>query len=259
MNKSPRVLYLDIETSPIVGMTWQAYEANLNYIISPTKIISVGHKWTDEKRTTVRALPDFKGYKANKLDDLALCEHLWVLLDEADVVIAHNGDGFDIKKANARFIANEMTAPSTYKTVDTLKVAKKYFYFDKNNLDELGKLLDEGQKMNTGGFELWLKCMAGDMIAWKLMKQYNSQDVDLLEKVYLRLRPYIENHPNLNMVVEGAGGKDKVPHCPACRSTNLQKRGFTITHTGHKQRYQCTDCGSWSSGSFVRAKGEVLR
>lgn len=255
---TPNVLFLDIETSPILGYTWRAYDDNVLKILEPSRVICVAWKWTGEDVVTCQALPDYKGYRPGSLDDKRLVKDVWDALDQADVIVAHNGDSFDIKKLNARFIVNGLTAPSTYKTVDTCKVAKKYFRFDKNNLDELGKLFGEGEKINTGGFDLWAKCMDGDPEAWERMKAYNIQDVLLLEKVYLRLRPFIEKHPNLNVIVNPDGTTD-IAKCPVCLSVNLQRRGFATTQTGSKQRYQCKDCGSWSSGPFVRAKGNVLR
>ena len=81
--------------------------------------------------------------------------------------------------------------------------------------------------------------MNKDPAAWKVMEKYNKQDVLLLEKVYQRLLPWIgKAHPNRNLY-DGKG-------CSVCGSHKLQKRGFAYTVTGTFQRYQCTDCGSWS-------------
>jgi hypothetical protein len=68
--------------------------------------------------------------------------------------------------------------------------------------------------------------------------------------VYLRLRPFMNNHPNLNVI---ANPNDPHAHCPACLGNDLQKRGFVITRTGRKQRFQCNDCGVWSSGPYEKA------
>ena len=43
--------------------------------------------------------------------------------------------------------------------------------------------------MENEGHELWLKCMAGNANAWKVMKRYNIQDVRVTEKLYDKLRP----------------------------------------------------------------------
>lgn len=249
----PNVVLLDVETSPILGYAWQMYDTNILGVVEPVKVICCAWKQLGAKNVSIRALPDYSDYKGGIVDDRQLVTDLWHVLDKADVVIAHNGDSFDIKVLNARFIANGLNAPSDYKSIDTLKVAKKYFKFNNNTLNELGQYLKEGKKAPTGGFETWTKCMAGDTVAWDRMKKYNVQDVDLLERVYLRLRPFIANHPNLNLI---SPLRVKVSEfaCTTCQSLNTMKRGFSLTKVGRYQRYQCSDCGSWSSGPYEKAK-----
>lgn len=247
----PRIALIDIETSPILGYAWQMYETNILGVVRPVNVLCMGWKWLGEKKVNIRAQFDYPGYKGGIVDDKALVTDLWKVLDEADVVIAHNGDSFDIKILNARFVANGLNAPSDYKSVDTLKVAKKYFKFNNNSLNELGQYLKEGKKAPTGGFETWTKCMDGDPVAWDRMKKYNVQDVELLERVYLRLRPYITNHPNLQ-VISPRPTKISEFACQVCQSLKTVKRGFSVTKMGRYQRWQCTDCGSWSSGAYER-------
>lgn len=232
-----------------MGFTWGYYEQTLLKILAQSQIICVAWKWLDEPTTHVRALSDYKGYRAGKLDDRLLVAQIWKLLDEADVVTAHNGDKFDIPKMNSRFVFHEMKPPSFYKTVDTRKVAYKNFRFDANSLNELAQYFGFGKKEDTGGFKLWTDCMAGDLRAWAKMRKYNRQDVVLLEKIYLRLRPYMSDHPNLN-VIAGKTGLS----CHICESESVIRRGFAITRAGRKARYQCNGCGTWSSGPCVSAK-----
>lgn len=245
---APKVLFIDIETSPLTGYAWGYYEQNILKILEHCKLLSIGYKWQGDKKTTVVGLPDFLGYKPGVVDDKKLVKFIWKLLDEADIVIAHHGDAFDIKKINSRFAFHELNAPSYYKTIDTRKVAYKYFRFDSNKLDELGGYLGEGHKVVHKGFAMWVECMAGDMKAWAEMKKYNAKDVDLLERVYLRLRPFMTDHPNLNILAD----KHHLS-CPTCLSDNVIKRGFAITRAGQKQRFSCLDCGSWSSGPIHKA------
>lgn len=250
MIKTPRIILIDIETSPIIGMVWEMWDAKVLKAIEPTKIISVAWKVLGEKITHCKAICDYKGYRANQVDDYELIHDTWKVLDEADIVIAHNGIAFDIKKLNVRFVHYGLLAPAYYTSVDTLKVAKKYFKFDSNSLDSLVKYLGIGEKMETGGFQLWVDCLAGDRDAWKRMKTYNVHDVILLEEVYLRLRPYMVNHPNLNVI---ANDIEKL-HCATCMSSELTKRGWSNTQAGRKQRYQCGSCGSWSTGPYEKYK-----
>lgn len=244
---------IDIETSPIIGYTWGTYQQNVLKIIEPTKIISVSWKYLHEDIVTVKTIADYKGYKPGVIDDKKLVEEVWKVLDDADVVIGHHSDRFDIPKLNARFVWHGLNAPSKYATVDTKKVASRYFKFDSNSLNNLGQYLNLGKKIENGGFSLWVDCIAGSKDAWKKMAEYNAQDVLLLEKVYLALRPYIENHPSLTLFSKNP--EDAVDcTCPTCLSKNVTRRGFSTTRTGRKQRYQCSDCGSWSSGPFQRSK-----
>jgi hypothetical protein len=238
-SEQPKILLFDIETSPIIGAVWGLWEQNVVKVVGQWYMLSFSYKWLGESKVHSFALPDFKLYSKNKTDDSDLCTELWKLLDEADIVIAHNGDEFDIKKANARFIVNGMIPPSSYLKIDTKKIAKKYFKFDSNSLKDLAKYFGVSQKADAGGIETWFGCMAGNKKSWAHMIEYNKQDVKVLEDVYLRMRPWMSAHPVLRHKEDYA--------CPKCISTNIQKRGYARTSNGVSyQRWQCQDCGGWS-------------
>lgn len=243
----PKILLFDVENSPSLGWYYDLWkEGNIVGEKAGWYMLSFAYKWLGEKKVRSYALPDFNGYKPGSEDDKALVKELWKLFDEADVVIAHNGDKFDTRKANARFMYYNMPPPSPYKTIDTLKVARKYAMFMSNKLDSLGDHLGHGRKVVHTGFHLWKGCMSGDMKAWKHMIKYNKQDVVLLEKLYLHLRPWITNHPNLGVLTNN-------PHaCPNCGSNNLMKQGTDYTSTGRVQQYNCKGCGRWSRGKYLK-------
>ena len=230
-----RILLVDLETTPLVSYNWGIYEQNAIEIITDWHILCFSYKWLGEKKTHVVSLPDFKLYKKDPDNDRDLVKELHKLFGEAQTLVAHNGLSFDFKKANARFIYHGLTPPEPYKTIDTLKVARKYFKFSSNRLDALGDYLKLGRKVHTGGFKLWKDCMEGDLKAFKRMKRYNKQDVLLLEKVYYSLRGWM--NPNTSLP-EGSV-------CHVCGATRLQRRGFSITVRGKRQRAQCTQCGAW--------------
>lgn len=248
-----KILLFDIETSPNLSYVWGKWEQNILSVKENWYMISFCAKWLDKKQILCHSLPDYSGYKKDKTNDHKLVVELWKLFNQADIIIAHNGDEFDIKKANALFLKHGLKPPTPYKTVDTKKVAKKYFRFDSNSLDDLGQYLQLGRKLKHPGFDLWLGCMVGDSSAWNLMVRYNKQDVTLLEKVYLTMLPWMTNHPNLNLL------HDTLHSCPNCGSDKLQSRGFVMTRTAKYQRYQCQDCGSWHRGSGVKLEGLVVR
>jgi len=250
---SKTTLLIDIETAPNLGWVWNKWETDVIAFKENWYILSFAYKWLGDKKTSVIALPDFKTYKKDKKNDKELCQKLWDLFDKAEIIIAHNGDKFDIKKSNTRFIEHGFNPPSPYKTVDTRTVARSYFRFDSNKLDDLGQYLKLGRKLPTGGIDLWFGCMAGDRKCWKRMKEYNRMDVDLLEKVYLKLRGWMKRHPNLNMIEE------TVDNCPNCGSSELIRRGFALTRISKRQRYQCQTCGAWCQGESVPKSGIVMR
>ncbi|HRF71123.1 MAG TPA: ribonuclease H-like domain-containing protein [Candidatus Pelethenecus sp.] len=210
-------------------------------------MITFAWKWLGEKQTHVLGLPDFPVYKKSRTDDSQLVKALWKLFDEADIIIAHNGNSFDIKKANSRFMKHHLLPPSPYKTIDTKLVAKRYFKQDSNKLDDLGDYFGIGRKINTGGFELWLGCEAGDKKAWNKMKEYNKQDVILLERVYLAMLPYMSNHPNVSTFSGEV--------CPKCGGNHLQSRGYARTISSVYKRFQCQSCGGW--GRFPTSEDKI--
>jgi DNA polymerase elongation subunit (family B) len=242
----PRILLWDLENAPSLGWFYDLWkEGNIVGTEAEQYFLSVAYKWLGDKTVKSFALPDFKGYKPGSENDKPLVKEIWKLIDEADILIAHNGDQFDIKKANARFAFYNLPPPSPYKTVDTLKVARRYFKFTSNKLDELGNYLGYGRKLAHTGFHLWKGCMTGDPKAWKTMVQYNKRDVVLLEQIYEHFLPWIQNHPNVAVMSEING-------CPNCGSSNLKKEGPAYSRTGKRQQYSCKECHAWTSGPLIK-------
>lgn len=235
----PKILACDIETLPILGYTWGRYEQNVIRVVQESCLATFVAKWVGEKRIISKALPDYRGYKPRSYDDRALAMDLWKLFDEADIILAHNGDSFDIRVANASFLKHGLKPPSPFKTIDTKKVVKKVARFSSNKLDDLSSLFFHDKKIKTD-FDLWQGCINGDRKSWRDMVEYNRKDVLLLEKLYLKLRPWITNHPNLTI------GAEK-PACPKCGSENISYRGYGRSASRSYRKFQCNDCAGWGS------------
>lgn len=188
-----KYLLIDVESSPNEAYVWGKYEQNVvGDFLRERQIISFSWKWLGEKETHVRSLRMYPGYKADRRDNRALVADLHKLISGADYVIAHNLNAFDAKMINTEFIVHGLKPPKRYRTLDTLLMARRYFSFNSNKLDDLGKRLKVGRKAQTGGFSLWVGCLNGDLKSWRKMEQYNKQDVILLEKVYLKLKPWAD-------------------------------------------------------------------
>ena len=242
----PRILLFDLETSPNIGYTWGKYEQNVIMFVRPWYILCVGYRWLGEDTTHVIGIDDYTG-NDDWSDDSGVVQHIHSLFDEADILVAHNGDQFDIPKARARMIIHGLKPPSPSVSVDTLKLARKEFAFNGNALNDVCRVLDLGTKMETGGFALWEGCMAGDPESWATMKSYCGSDVELLESLYLRLRPWAKVAPNLATI----GEKPKA--CPRCGSeAGMMARGWRHNAVTSRQRFQCNACGGYSQGRAIK-------
>jgi len=235
-----KILFYDIETAPNLSYVWGHYQQDVIAHEREWYMLCFAWRWGHQKRVNACALPDFKkAYAEDPENDYHVVKKLHELFDEADVIVAHNGDAFDYKKANARFVKHGLGPASPVSSVDTLKVARKYFKFTTNHLNSLGKFLDIGVKTDTGGFKTWAGCMRGDPKSWKIMVKYNKQDINLLYDVYLALRPWMTNHPNHNMYTEENG-------CPTCGSNRMMRRGYKVTKTMRYVQMQCQSCRGYS-------------
>lgn len=244
MKVKAKILHLDIETAPVMGVVWGLWNNNLSidHISADWYILCYAAKWHKTPGVLFDNLLRYpKEYKKDKENDYNVLLTLRDLLDEADIVVAHNGKKFDIPKINARFLKYGITPPSPFRIVDTLKAARKNFALTSNKLDYIARYLGIGRKSDTGGITLWTACMKGDPDAWKIMINYNIKDVKLLEQVYIRLLPWIDDHPNLGVYEEGDG-----TYCPKCGSEHIHHRGSYYTSIGRYKRFLCNTCGGWS-------------
>lgn len=243
MQHKPKIVVLDIETASIQAHVWGLWQQNvgLNMIKEDWRILSFAAKvlGEDEIQYVEARVPN---------QERKLLRAVWRVLNDADIIVAHNGKKFDIKKINARLIAHGLPPYSPIKIVDTLLEVKRVAAFTSNKLEYLTGLLTTEKKLKHGkfpGFELWRECLAGNPEAWDEMREYNIQDIVSLEELYIKLRPWMAEHPNLGNYEDGT---DDTPVCPKCGGTHMHKRGVQRTQVGQYQRYQCTDCGGWSRG-----------
>lgn len=239
---APKILLFDIETAPILAWVWGLFKQNIaiTQIEQDWYMLCYAAKWlgSDEIMFDANWFHK-KDYKKDPTSDLNIVQSLWHLLDEADVVIAHNGDRFDVNKVRAKFYEYGFTPPSPFKVVDTLKSSRANFGHSAHRLDHIAKKRKLGQKLKTD-FDLWLDVMKGDKVQQEKMMEYNIHDVELLEDVYLEMRPWITNHPNYGVYRE-----DEKPICPKCGSPHINYRGYAHTTAGKYRRFVCTDCGGW--------------
>lgn len=240
-----KILLLDIENSPNLAHVWGLWENNvsLEQLQQSAYVMCWAAKWLGEEEIYFSSL--------NQTSRKQMIKAIWKLLDEADAVVHYNGSRHDIPLLNKEFLEVGLTPPSPYKQIDLLITAKRVFKFPSNKLEYVTKALGVGEKIKTIGHSLWTRCMAGDKEAWELMKEYNVNDVVILEAVYNKLLPWIKGHANHSIY-----NVDDRLCCPNCGSTSNQKRGYTYTLASRFQRYVCKSCGHWYKDNKILNRTE---
>lgn len=245
----PRILHLDIETAPIESYHWGLWKQNigLNQITVEWTVLSFCAWWEGDAEGKIIYLDVSK--QVNLRDDSGLLARLWELLDEADFVVAQNGQRFDLKKIRARMILNGYPPFSPVVVIDTLLIAKAVFGFTSNKLEWMATYLSPIPKrkhQEFAGFELWVECLKGNPKAWQQMRLYNIDDVRSLRYVWLELRPWAIDHPNVSIFYP-----DDKMRCPKCGSEDVAKKGYSYTKAGQYHRFVCSGCGGWSRSRYT--------
>lgn len=249
--KQPKILVVDLETLPNKGYFWHPWDDKmlpLAFIEKPKSICTAAFKFVGDKRARVISVK-------TPYDDSGVLVELMKVWEEADYVLAHYGDGFDIPFISARLLANKLPPLPLVPSIDTFKLAKKHFgkTLNSNRLDHLGEVMGVGRKNPTKA-DLWVKCANGNKAALKEMAEYNAQDVELLEQVWLVMLPYVQSKLNLNLFNDISE-----VICNTCGSENLQKRGTFVTKLTKRQRLCCSDCGSWMTAKYVETKETKIK
>lgn len=245
MATEPRTILWDVENShnlaAVFALKNNDYIPSENIVREKSLICAAWKVLGQKKVHAVSRLDDPKRFAKDPHDDAYVLETLHKVLSSADILIAHNGDEFDLKITKGRMLVHGLPPLPPILSIDTLKVARKQFLLNANNLNYLGSLLKVGNKKPTKQ-GLWLKVLQGDKSAIRQMVAYNKQDVLLLERVFLKLRPHIADHTNRQLF--GTSGHGRLD-CPRCGSSDIQSRGIHRAATQVYQRFACQACGGW--------------
>lgn len=230
-------LYFDIETSPNVGLFWSAgYKQQIDYnnIIKERAIICICYKWEDDKK--VYGLTWDKNQ-----DDKKMLEEFVKIANQADELVGHNGDKFDLTWIRTRCLYHGIPMFPKYTTIDTLKVARSKFRFNSNRLDYIAKYLGIGHKIKTD-FNLWKDVfLKKDKKALEYMVKYCKMDVSLLERVHKKLSVHIAPKTHYGVIF----GQDRGT-CPECGSDDLTIAQRRTTASGVKKiQYKCKTCNKY--------------
>lgn len=234
----PRILFLDIETKPAIVYTFGIRDQHIDVkqVKESSSTICVGLKWYGERK--VHVFSDWEhGHQA-------MIEKVHHLISSAEAVGTYNGIRFDMPKLMGEFLLAGLPPPPPPTQIDAFQAVRRLGFLS-SKLAYIAPLLGLGSKLKHEGLEMWIKVMDGCPKAQRRMARYCAQDVRLLEDLYVKVLPYITNHPHM-----GNTGSDA---CASCGSRAMQSRGYRRTKASHIARLQCQTCGSWQSGARRKA------
>ncbi len=241
-----KVLFLDLEVSASIVAAFSMFKhfSTPDHVIQFPYILTYAANWlhNDVNDIECYGLDDFDGFEKDHKNDYELVLRLWKLLDEADIVVGQNLARFDNGWMNQRFAFHNLPAPSPYRIIDTLQGLKKAMALPSNSLAYSTKYFQLGyNKLQHEGITMWIRCMQGDREALQSMKEYNIGDIPTLRELYLKIRAFIPNHPNVALYF----GEVEEMRCPVCGGKELTLlEGKAYTNLSVFDAYRCDDCGS---------------
>lgn len=224
----PRILIADIEST------------NLNATFGT--ILAIGYKWLGNPRVKVPTILDYS--KNGMLDDRGLVEHFAEVYSEADAAVWHYGSRFDVPMIQSKLLKYGLPPLAPVPLIDTWRVARYTFKLHSNRLATLQEFLGCEHSKTPITFDDWLKAAHGDKKSLKYVVEHCKRDVQTLEDVYIKLRPFIKFEPGRGLFTDSNPGD-----CISCGKHTLQRRGYAVTKSSRYPRYQCTNCGKWSRGT----------
>lgn len=243
MTSTPRILVLDIETSPALAWTFSLFKTTIgiHQIEVPTRVMSWAAMWHGDDGPVDFGAEWQRGGKA-------WVKRLHKMMMEADAVAHWNGDSFDLPHLNKLFREHGLDYLPPIASIDVMKHFRRQYRYMSNKLDWIAQELLQDRKETHSGFQLWLDVLRGNAEARAKMESYNKHDVELTDQILKEVYAELRTFPDANLYAEGGDG------CPRCGSLNVQRRGHSYTKIGKYPRFWCKDCKGWSKS----AKSEGL-
>lgn len=222
---------LDIET--FMGH-YRSYANNLYEAkiieVEPVRLASFSYKEYGKNKFITKGVWEYETYQE-------FLQALWQIFDDNDFLIGQNIKKFDNRQTLSFFAREGMKSPSPVKFYDTMTIARKNFNLPSYSLKYMLVYFGIGEKIETGGDNLWLKTEQGDPTARRKFLEYNKNDTVQTEKLfdYFLKYGYTES-PTAKHYVHGEG-------CLRCKGTSMQSRGDVPRAGGWVHGYCCLTCG----------------
>lgn len=146
-----------------------------------------------QKVTTLRA-DSYPTWKNNKTNEKKFIQDVLDVLDEYDILIAHNGEYFDKTYLNTKATGFDLEPIMRYKkTIDPCLAARKHLKLGRNSLAAIIDYLHIPVKKTPIELHIWTKAaLEGDKKCMDKIVEHCEHDVVTLELVYDRMRKLID-------------------------------------------------------------------
>lgn len=239
------ILFWDVETS--IKRSWHfRQDGYLGSDLIDKDVFLLSQAWQWGNSDFVESCR-ISGADAKEENDFDLVLKVWCLLDNAHIVVGHNLDKFDIKMVNARFLYHGLPPPSPYKTIDTLKLARRKFGITFKSLKYLCEFLKlPVQKLSHAGVSLWISATLGDEKSLIDMETYNRGDIPTLKLVYDRLASWGTGSTNVGYMRSQVEEIETLL-CPSCGDHNVKSlTNPAFTGVAKYEAYRCDTCSAVS-------------
>lgn len=233
-----KILFWDIET---FGMNFNA-DAGFIMVIS--------YKWKGEKKVHTITRKNPTEWSRKLFDDKEICREFAKVFASADMHVTWNGTRFDVPFLQTRMMKHRLGILPPIAHEDGLRTARRSLKM-RRSLDNIQKFFELGtEKEDMNLAKVWMPAAMGDPIALKQVIKRCESDVKLLEEAYDLLAPLSKVHPNMNLMDD----ETVMDKCPLCKSFKIHRKGTLPALRHYRIRYQCQDCGRWSTSNPIRRK-----
>lgn len=232
-----KVLFIDIETSPILGWFYALGKTHIGdvQIEQDSMVTSISYMFEGEKKPHILTW-DFKAKQGEK--DKQMLIKIVEIMNSSDIIIGQNGDNFDLKTLQWRLNVLNLTPREEILTLDTLKLSRKSFRPPCHKQDYRSKKYGFGGKIPQDMTDCILVAK-GDKARSSRRAVYNIKDVLDLRRIFWKELNYYIRLPSWFIGLL-TGIKSKCPDCGSLRSIRHGKR--VSKSQGEQQRVKCTEC-----------------
>lgn len=244
MEKTKEKFYYDIEITGILGWVYEMYDSRVHKVEQMPTMLCFSYAHGKKGKIHFESIQ-------NQTEE-ELVKKLWNFMNEAEVVSAFNAYKFDNRVAFAKFLQYKLPPPAPFKTADPYRVAKRMFRLPSYSMQSIAEYLGIKGKTEITHSSLWYQCLNGDAKAWKLMRLYNNQDVNMLRQEDEALMAWDKSGPNMGDILQIDG------ICPHCGSKNVTPYGSAPRRNGRVRAFMCADCGGRSNENTIKGGGRLV-